>query len=131
MFRIAILSAIALTAAAGDVIAPDVYAGAAIVPVTLSNFHFTPATLQLASGRPIILRLVNDAAGGHDFGAPAFFAGAVIRPSDLSAVHNGHVELHAHQSIDIGLIPQAGMFPLNCDHPLHSFLGMKGMIIVK
>src|SRR5215207_6270873 len=82
MMRLRLLALIfaALPAAAGAQ-APD-WAHAQRVEVQLSNFAFTPSTLHLRAGRPVILHLVNSGSGGHDFTAPKFFAAAQMRPQD-------------------------------------------------
>ena len=65
------LAAFALLLAAGPVTAQS---DAPIVDVRLTNFDFTPKTIELARGRSYALRLTNTSGGGHSFGAKAFFA---------------------------------------------------------
>lgn len=101
-----------------------------VVSVALSSFDFDPKTIHLKAGERVLLRLANTSSGGHDFGAPAFFAAATIDPGDVALIHNGKVELGAHQTVDIALVPRAGTYNLKCDHPFHATLGMKGEIIV-
>lgn len=110
--------------------APD-FSQAQVVEVTLSNFKFTPQDVHLTAGQPVILRLTNSGGGGHNFDAPAFFTSASIRPTDTAAIRNGEVELRGHQSVDIGLVPVAGNYPLRCTHPLHAAFGMTGTITVE
>ncbi len=102
-----------------------------VVTVTLSSFQFDPKEVRLAAGKPVILRLSNTASGGHDFGAPEFFAAATIDPAGAARIKKGEVEVGAHQSIDISLVPAAGTYRLKCDHPLHAELGMTGQIVVQ
>jgi uncharacterized cupredoxin-like copper-binding protein len=109
--------------------APD-WAHAQRVDVQLSSFTFTPSTLHLRAGRPVVLHLVNTGSGGHDFTAPAFFAAAQVRPRDRAAVGKGSVELRGRQSADIALVPRAGRYPLKCSHTLHKTFGMSGSIVV-
>ncbi|HYJ82220.1 MAG TPA: cupredoxin domain-containing protein [Allosphingosinicella sp.] len=105
--------------------APD-WAHAQRVEVKLSSFDFTPATLHLRAGRPVVLHLVNAGSGGHDFTAPAFFAAAQLRdPAD-----KGSVEVPGHRSRDIALVPKAGDYPLKCSHAFHKTFGMTGRIVV-
>src|SRR4051812_25845827 len=64
---------------------------AGTVEINLSNFDFTPSTIRLRAGEPVVLHLVNSAHGGHNFAAPEFFAAA----SAVSGpVTDGKVELH-------------------------------------
>jgi uncharacterized cupredoxin-like copper-binding protein len=108
------------------------WTGAPQVPVVLSNFKFAPKTIRLKAGQPVVLHLVNDAGGGHDFTARQFFATAKIRPQDAAYVVDGSVELHhGGETRDIALVPAAGRYKLKCTHTFHKLLGMSGTIIVE
>lgn len=98
------------------------------VEVRLSNFDFTPGTLRLRAGEPVVLHLVNSASGGHNFAAREFFAAAT---GVSGPVHNGTVEVGGHQSADVRLTPARGTYRLRCTHTLHSTLGMRGQIVVR
>jgi uncharacterized cupredoxin-like copper-binding protein len=41
------------------------------------------------------------------------------------------VEVAAHSSVDVDVIPAAGQYALKCSHPLHAAFGMKGAIVVR
>lgn len=98
------------------------------VDVTLSNFDFTPSTIRLRAGEPIVLHLVNAAHGGHNFAAPEFFAAA----SGVSGpVSDGKVEVHGNQSVDIHVTPAHGHYHLRCTHTMHTAFGMSGEIDVE
>jgi plastocyanin len=98
--------------------------------VRLSSFSFEPDTFRLMVNRPVLLRLVNDSSGGHNFSAPAFFAASNF-PSSSSAPTSGKVEVGSHQTVDIHLVPHVqGTYPLECTHPLHALFGMTGTIEV-
>lgn len=98
-----------------------------VIRVELSSFDFDPDTIRLRAGEPVVLRLVNT-GGGHNFSAPQFFAAA----SGVSGpVHDGAVELHGRQSVDVRLVPARGRYRLRCTHTLHSFFGMRGRIVVE
>jgi plastocyanin len=111
-------------------IGPAQAAGPAVVQVTMTNFRFAPTAVQLPAGTPVVLRLRNDAGGGHNFSAPAFFAAARIDPASMGLVQDGHVEVKAHSTVDVTLMPAAGQYPLKCTHTLHAPFGMRGSIIV-
>jgi len=98
------------------------------VEITLSNFDFTPSTIQLHAGQPVTLHLVNSAHGGHNFAAPEFFAAAA---NVSGPVTRGTVELHGNQSVDITLPPAAGRYHLRCTHTMHTAFGMTGEIVVE
>jgi uncharacterized cupredoxin-like copper-binding protein len=98
------------------------------VEINLSNFDFTPRTLRLRAGEPLVLHLVNTAHGGHNFAAPEFFAAA----SGVSGpVVKGKVELKGNQSVDVRLTPARGHYRLRCTHALHATFGMSGEIEVE
>ena len=103
----------------------------ATVSVTLSNFSFNPAEIQLRGGVPTVLHLVNTASGGHNFTAPEFFAAAKIAPASQALVREGKVEVPKHSALDVTLTPAAGQYSLKCTHTLHSTFGMKGTITVR
>jgi len=98
------------------------------VEVRLSSFDFTPATIHLPAGRPVVLHLVNSGGGGHNFAAPEFFAAA---RTVSGAVRDGRVEMAGHQSVDITLTPARGSYRLRCTHTLHATFGMTGRIVVE
>jgi uncharacterized cupredoxin-like copper-binding protein len=130
MIRLRLLAcAFALLPAATAAQSPD-WAHAQRVEVQLSSFAFTPSTLHLRAGRPVVLHLVNAGSGGHDFTAPKFFAAAQLRPQDRAAVGKGSVELGGHRSADVALVPRAGRYPLKCGHTFHKTFGMSGEILV-
>lgn len=112
-------------------LSPARAADPSVVQITMTNFRFAPAALQLTAGVPTVLRLRNDAGGGHNFAAPAFFAAARIDPASAGAIRDGRVEVKAHSTVDVALVPAAGQYPLKCTHTLHSSFGMKGSITVR
>lgn len=99
-----------------------------VIEVRLTNFDFSPSAIRLAAGRPVVLHLVNEGGGGHNFSAPQFFAAA----ADVSGpVRRGAVEVPGHRSVDIRLTPARGTYRLRCTHTLHSAFGMNGQITVE
>lgn len=98
------------------------------VEIRLFNFDFTPSTIRLAAGRPVVLHLVNSGDGGHNFAAPEFFAAA----RDVSGpVERGRVEVAGNRSVDVALTPARGTYRLRCTHALHTAFGMTGEIVVE
>ena len=131
--RIVWRASLALVAALA--IAPAVardFGKAAAQPVSLVDYKFEPGAIHLAAGRPVILRLTNSAQQPHEFAAPEFFAGAVIRPADAKFINKeGEAEVAPGRHVDIALVPKAGTYHLQCNKPGHAALGMRGTIIVK
>ena len=109
--------------------APD-WSHARRVDVNLSNFAFSPKTIHLRAGQPVLLHLTNVSSGGHDFTAKQFFAASVIRAQDRAAIRGGSVEVGKRRSVDVALVPRAGRYPLKCGHTLHKTFGMSGEIVV-
>ena len=108
-----------------------VQAQPAVVTVRLSNFSFTPNSIQLGAGAPATLILQNASHGGHNFSAPEFFAAARIDPKSAALVRNGTVEVPGGGAVNVSLVPAAGSYRLKCTHTLHSTFGMKGTILVR
>jgi uncharacterized cupredoxin-like copper-binding protein len=108
------------------------FSKAGVVQVTLADYHFTPSTVQLPAGKPIILRLSNAAGQPHEFAAPEFFRSAAVRPADAKFINKeGEAEVAGGKRVDIALVPKAGTYHLQCNKPGHVMLGMEGTIIVK
>jgi uncharacterized cupredoxin-like copper-binding protein len=100
------------------------------ITVRLSSFAFDPEQVRLQANRPVRLLLVNESSGRHNFTAPSFFAASSIATGSL-APNNGEVEVAAHGTVEIDLVPQRpGTYPLECTHFLHALFGMKGTIEV-
>ena len=102
-----------------------------VTAIDLSNFKFMPSQLQLPAGVPVTLRLKNEASGGHNFSAPAFFAAARIEPASAGSIRNGTIEVPSHSTVQVTVTPAAGQYPLRCSHFLHASFGMKGTIFVR
>jgi uncharacterized cupredoxin-like copper-binding protein len=101
---------------------------ATTVEIRLSNFDFTPSTIRLRAGQPVVLHLVNTAHGGHNFAAPEFFAAASGVSGPVTA---GKVEVHGNQSVDVHVTPARGHYHLRCTHTMHTAFGMSGEIEVE
>jgi uncharacterized cupredoxin-like copper-binding protein len=112
-------------------LAPASAAAPAVTAVSLANFSFTPSTIQLQAGVPTVLQLTNQSSGGHSFTAPEFFAASEVQPESAALVQNGKVEVPAHATVNVDVVPAAGQYPLKCSHPFHATFGMKGTIVVR
>lgn len=130
MSRLLIVAAAGLLSSSALAQEPD-WSRATQLTVTLSSFDFAPSTIHLRAGQPVVLHLVNDSGGGHNFSAPQFFAAAAIRPQEQGLVYKGAIELTAHQTKAIALVPRAGTYKLRCTHTMHSMFGMTGEIVVE
>ena len=101
------------------------------VEVVLSDFDFTPRTLQLPAGEPIVLALVNRSGNGHNFAAPSFLQAVQVAPADAAIIASGAIEVPGGQTVLVRMVPEAGDYNLDCTHTGHSLLGMTGSIVVR
>ena len=102
------------------------------VTITLTDYAFTPGTLELKAGSAYQLHFVNSGSKDHNFSAPEFFAAAQIAPDDQAKAAKGQVGLGAGQTVDITVTPgSAGTFAVECTHFMHKMMGMHGNIIVQ
>jgi plastocyanin len=102
-----------------------------VIAVQLSNFHFSPATIELTRGQPYVLRLTNAGGGGHSLKAKDFFQTVSLGADSAGKVHEGDVEVPGQETVDLALTPnQAGSFEMHCGHTLHATMGMRGQIVV-
>jgi plastocyanin len=91
------------------------------------NFGFAPHPIHLAAGRPVTLTFVNQSGSGHDFTAPGFFQHARMINGDPGG---DEVELKAHETKTVTLVPRAGTYEAHCSHFLHKQMGMSDLITV-
>ena len=102
-----------------------------VVTVQLSEYRYSPATIELTRGQSYVLRLTNSGRHAHDLAAKAFFQTVSLDPAAVSKVRDGNVEVGNGQSTDIAFVPnKAGSYEMHCTHPMHSMFGMKGQIVV-
>jgi plastocyanin len=123
------LAVLAAAVAATPAAAQD-WSHAQRLEVRMASFSYTPKTIHLKAGQPVVLHLVNTASGGHDFTAPGFFAAAQVRAQDRGLIDEGSVEFRGHETHDVALVPKAGRYPLKCSHAFHKTFGMTGEIVV-
>jgi uncharacterized cupredoxin-like copper-binding protein len=103
---------------------------AATVTVTMSEYHFAPARIELRRGVPYRLHLVNNGSELHEFTAPDFFRAAGVR-NPRALVADGHeAVLRPGEAKDVFVVPlRAGTYKLSCAD--HEHLGMAGEIVVE
>ena len=96
--------------------------------VQVWSYGFAPNPIHLAAGRPVTLTFVNRSGSGHDFTAAGFFRHATIT---AGAAPDGEIELGAHETKTVTLIPARGTYAAHCSHFLHKQMGMSDAIIVE
>lgn len=102
----------------------------ATITVVLTDFAFAPDHIRLQAGVPVLLHLVNQSKGGHDFSAPKIFASSRFPPGS-TAPPDGRIEVGSQQAVEVALTPTApGTYPVECTHFLHSLFGMTATIEV-
>lgn len=123
-----VAAVIALFAANGSASAQTVTP----IDIALTNYAFTPSTINLKAGTTYRMHFTNDGSKGHNFNAPEFFAGSQVARADAGKIDDGSVELDSGEAVDITVTPsRAGTYSVDCTHFLHSMLGMHGKIIVQ
>jgi plastocyanin len=107
-------------------------AAAQTIQVDMTNYAFTPNTLQLRANTPYRLRFSNASHTGHSFRAREFFATSSVTPADQSKIVDGEVEVDSGQTVEVNLmIPTPGTYKFHCSHFLHSAFGMTGEAVVR
>jgi uncharacterized cupredoxin-like copper-binding protein len=102
------------------------------VDISLQNFRFDPAAIQLQANVPVTLHLTNNGGEGHDFTAKEFFKAASMDSATRARLgKKGRLDLQPGETRDILLTPRAGSYKVKCGHFLHAGFGMTGTITVK
>ena len=102
------------------------------ISITLTDYAFTPGTLDLKAGTAYQLHFVNSGSKDHNFSAPEFFAAAQIAADNQTKLSKGIVELGSGKSVDITVTPgSAGTYAVECTHFMHKMMGMHGNIVVQ
>ena len=122
-----LLSRCAAVAALSIAFASPALAQPAAQTIQLASFSYAPSPIHLKAGKPVTLTFVNRAGGGHDFTAKEFFASSSIT---AGSAPGGEVDLKAHQTKTVTLVPHAGTYKVHCSHFMHSTMGMHSTIVV-
>lgn len=103
--------------------------------VNLDNFKFSPNEVHLKAGTITQIKLSNASLNLHYFGGRDFFnyGAEVIRFTQSNAPPGfTHIPVAANSSRIVYLFAKdPGEYPLNCNVPSHSLLGMKGTLFVE
>ena len=103
-----------------------------LVTITMSNYAYAPATLELLAGSDYQLHFVNTSSKSHDFSAPELFAAGTIGADDRTKVKDGAVEVDEGATVDIRFTPtKKGSYKFRCTHFLHAGFGMTGTATVE
>lgn len=101
------------------------------VNISLSDYAFAPAALDLKAGTAYRLHFTNAGTKNHDFTAPEFFAASQVAPDDQVKIKRGTVAIDKGQEVDVTITPGAGNYKITCTHFMHSMMGMHGTITVQ
>ena len=103
-----------------------------MINISLTNYAFTPGTLNLKAGTTYHLHFINSGSKDHNFSAPEFFAASQVATGDQAKVEKGAVGLESGQTVDVTVTPShSGTFPVECTHFMHKMMGMHGNITVQ
>lgn len=127
---------LSLIAAAGLLVSPAAaqnvdWGDAPRVEIRILGNRYDPATVRLAAGQPVVLRIHNLSRDSHVFSARGFFDAALVRPEDRSVVTGGAVDLEGRETREVALVPVVGRFAVRCSQQYHETLGEKGAIFVE
>ncbi len=110
---------------------PATAAPAKVIEAHLSNFRIAPDVIHLIHGQAYVLKIVNDAGGGHNFIAKQFFKAAGVDARTRATLARGGVEVPSGGAVELRFVaPAAGHYGVKCTHFLHAGFGMKGEIVV-
>ena len=114
----AAMAAAALMAGCGGGSGPAQPAGS--IKVTMSEYQFSPSTLNAPSGK-VVFYLVNAGSTGHDM---------VIRDSSKTRIAGSELVSAGDSFVfTVDNLP-AGTYTIVCDQPGHEGSGMKGTLTV-
>ena len=105
--------------------------GAEAINISLSDYAFAPAALNLKAGTAYHLHFTNAGSKDHDFTAREFFAASQVAPEDQAKIKRGTVEIDKGKDVDVTVTPGAGNYKVTCTHFMHSAMGMHGTITVQ
>ena len=105
--------------------------GAEPINISLSDYAFAPAALNLKAGTAYHLHFTNAGSKDHDFTAREFFAASQVAPEDQAKIKRGTVEIEKGKEVDVTVTPGAGNYKVSCTHFMHSTMGMHGTITVQ
>lgn len=111
---------------------PD-WSKAQTVTISLSNYAFTPSTLNLRVGQPYHLVFASTVTKDHSFAAPELFQSGIVADADKSKISkDGEVEVDDGGTVTVDFTPEKpGTYPFECTHFLHASFGMTGQAIVQ
>lgn len=108
------------------------------VTVRLTEYRFEPAYVEVRSGKPVELRLVNEGKILHEFVTDAMLESAAeVETNGVVAVVHGFEEMEVPPATTVVLRftpKKTGQFSFRCDaeEPVsHHENGMKGTLIVR
>ena len=92
-----------------------------IVPVKARSFEFDPSNIVAYKGDTIMFKIESVSGIDHNF---------TIKNPEGKILKSVDLPPNAKVSVLIDF-PQTGKYQFYCDHPFHTFLGMKGVVEVK
>ena len=101
------------------------------ITISLTDYAFTPSSLELKAGTAYRLHFTNAGSKDHDFTAPEFFVASQVALDDQAKVNRGTIAIDKSQEVDVAVTPVAGIYPFTCTHFMHKMMGMHGTITVQ
>ena len=101
------------------------------ITISLTDYAFTPAALELKAGTAYRLHFTNAGSKDHNFTAPEFFVASQVAVEDQGKVKRGTIAVDKGQEVEVMLTPVAGQYEFTCTHFMHKMMGMHGSITVQ
>ena len=101
------------------------------VTISLTDYAFTPSSLDLKAGTVYRLHFTNGGSKDHDFTAPEFFVASQVAAQDQGKINRGTIAVDKGQDVEVTLTPVAGHYAFTCTHFMHKMMGMHGTITVQ
>ena len=101
------------------------------ITISLTDYAFTPSSLDLKAGTVYRLHFTNGGSKDHDFTAPEFFVASQVAAQDQGKINRGTIAVGKGQEVEVTLTPVAGHYAFTCTHFMHKMMGMHGTITVQ
>jgi plastocyanin len=101
------------------------------IAIQMSNFAYSPNSIEMSPGSDYLLHFVNTGSTGHDFASAELFAAVKVAPEDRAKISDGSVEVEGGATVDVRVTAvKPGVYKFRCTHFLHTSFGMTGTAVI-
>ena len=102
------------------------------IAIQMSNFAYSPNSIEMSPGSDYLLHFVNTGSAGHDFASAELFAAVKVAPEDRAKISDGSVEVEGGATVDVRVTAvKPGTYKFRCTHFLHTSFGMTGTAVIQ